>query len=338
MQDRGMRLRALLVLVLLCVPMTAGSGPVRAEEASAAAQAAGPWPAPVLVNPVTIRLRVGDNHLSLDNERDYVLRMPGRRKKTGILYISGGRNIRLIGGYMSVKASDVNIVIRDSGGTKAGRIVHIEGLLIDSSSGRKADGIRIAAPRTIVQLKNVRIVNLRGTAKTVHADLIQPFGGMKELRIDGFTGATHYNDLYFRRENHPLGPAIGTVRIRNANVFGYVNKGRVPRTTLRGISIGTQALDPKDGDAPIVCRLTNPVYLEQFYVKPPKGVSLGQFVFPNVSSRSGCAAKVSKDGKSLDWPALRASAGGKVSGVVKLGPPPNGAFVPPGSAGLGYGG
>jgi hypothetical protein len=332
-----MRIRGLVVLVLLCVPMSAGMGPVRGDEApSASAQGVGPWPAPVLVNPVTIRLRVGDDHLSLNNERDYVLRMPGRRKKTGVLYISGGRNIRLIGGYMSAKSSDVNVVIRDSAGTKAGRIVHIEGLLINSSSGTKADGIRIAAPRTIVQLKNVRIVNLRGTTKTVHADLIQPFGGVKELRIDGFTGASHYSNFYFRRENKPLGPAIGTVRIRNANLFGYVNKGKVPPTTIRAISIGTQALDPRDGDPPIVCSLSNPVYLEHFYAKPPKGVSLGQFVFPNVSSRSGCAAKVSKDGKSVDWPALRASAGGKVTGVVRRGPPPNGAFVPPGSVGLNY--
>jgi hypothetical protein len=334
-----MRVRVLVVLLLLCVPMTAGMGPVPTDEAlavSATAEAAGSWPAPVLVNPVTIRLRAGNSYLSLDNEKDYVLRMPRRRKKTGILYIGGGRNIRLIGGYMSVKASDVNVLIHDRAGSHQGRIVHIEGLLIDSSSGHRADGIRIAAPRTIVQLKNVRIVNLRGTSRTIHADVIQPYGGVKELRIDGLTGSSHYNNLFFRRENYPLGPAIGTVRIRNANMFGYVNRGRVPPTTLRGISIGTQARDPRDGDDPVVCRLTHPVYLEEFYVKPPRGVSLGQFAFPNVSSRSGCAAKVSKNGKSLDWPALRSSAGGKVTGVVKLGPPPNGAFVPPGSAGLEY--
>ena len=90
--------------------------------------------------------------LHLRDSRNYILKMP-RRKKVGPLYIRGGGNVRIIGGYMSTRVQGPNINISDDRGTRDGRIVHIEGLLINGSSGVPSDGIKIKAPHTIVQLE-----------------------------------------------------------------------------------------------------------------------------------------------------------------------------------------
>ena len=58
------------------------------------------------------------------------------------------------------------------------------------------------------------------------------------------TGSSHYNNLYLRRENSPLGPAIGPVTLDHVNLFGYVNpSGWDIPATLRAMSIGTQPAD-----------------------------------------------------------------------------------------------
>lgn len=290
--------------------------------------------APDLRNPLRVRLHRGDDSLNLRDGRDCILRMPSR-KKTGPLYIKGGRNVVLVGGRISVSRDGVaNITVQDGRDARPGRVVHIEGVLIDASGGGKADGIRIRAPKAVVQVKHTRIVGLKGSFSSTHADLIQPWGGVKRLLGDGFTGASHYNGLYLRRENDPLGPRIGPVVIRNANVFGYRNaRGTRPSSTLRAIAIGTQPVPPSDTSSPVNCRLTDPVRFRAFYAEPPPGKRPGQFVFPHDGMRAaGCPAKVAAGGGSVDWPALRS----KVDGVVRLGPPPGGDFVPRGTAGLGY--
>ena len=116
---------------------------------------------------------------------------------------------------MSTKTKGPNINIHDGDNAQSGRIIHIERLLIDGSSKVPSDGIRIHAPKAMVQLKLDRFVGFWGTLSGYHADVVQPAGGVKELRIDGLTGSSHYNDFYLRRENNPLMPAIGKVTIRN---------------------------------------------------------------------------------------------------------------------------
>src|SRR3954464_714371 len=150
------------------------------------------FPRPAMSNPITIPLHVGSDSLHLDDARDYILVMPAQ-KKTGPLYIRGGHNVEVMGGYMSTTTKGPNINISDDSGTKSGRIVQIEGVLIDGSSNVPSDGIKIQAPNTIVQLEKDRIVGLWGTLGGYHADVVQPGGGAKELGIDGFTGASHYN-------------------------------------------------------------------------------------------------------------------------------------------------
>jgi hypothetical protein len=295
------------------------------------------FPRPSMASPITIALHVGSDNLVLNDSRDYILQMPAQ-KKTGPLVISGGRNIEIIGGYMSTNVKGPNIVIWDDANVMSGRIVHIEGLLIDGSSGVQSDGIVIKAPKAIVQIENCRVVGLIGKLSAYHADVIQPFGGVMELRIDGLSAASHYNDLYLRRESSPLGPPIGKVVIRNANFWGYENS-YTPSETLRAISLGTQADPPSDDSQAVDCKITSPVVLTSFYADPPPGKRLGQFVYPHDSmdgAANYCSAVVSADGMSADWPALRASKGGPITGKVVLGPPPGGDFVPVGVAGIGY--
>jgi hypothetical protein len=317
-------------------PATSQGQPVAGSRA--ATPVGSHWPRPKLVNPITIRLTTGSQILHLSDTRDYILSMPSV-KKTGTLRVYGGHNVELIGGYFSTKVSGPNIEISDDPGTIPGRVVHVEGLLIDGSSQVPSDGIRIQAPHTIVQIENCRIIGLLGSLAGFHADVIQGSLGFMALRIDGLTGSSHYNDLYLRRQTNPLAPAIGTVDIRNANLGGYSNPAKAPPRTIRGISLGTQASPPGDHSQSINCKLTSPVILENYYVDPPPGAGLGQFVFPDSAMKGGagwCKAVVAPNGASVDWPGLRAVYGGFVSGTIKLGPPPGGDFVPSGTAGIGY--
>jgi hypothetical protein len=289
------------------------------------------FPRPLLTNPITLALHVGPDRLRLNDVRDYVLVLPAV-KKTGVLEIRGGRNIWVIGGYLSMAEAGPNIIVADGPEARDGRIVHLEGLLINSSSGARSDGIRINASRAIVQIVNTRIVDLKGTASSLHADVIQPFGGIKALRIDGLTASSHYNNLYLRRENDPLGPPIGAVKILNANIFGYWNGAAVsPPETLRAISFGTQTVDPSDSSSSINCQLSARLVLQDFYIQPARKRA-GQFVYPHDGmQQAGCPAKLSADGLRISWPGLPS-----VDGVARVGAPPGGDFVPAAAVGLRY--
>jgi hypothetical protein len=333
-----LRERTITLLILVTIlSVTAGTDVGLSVRAAArptravAASVGTTFARPALATPITLALHVGADRLRLRDGRDYVLVLP-RVKKTGVLEIRGGRNIWVIGGYLSVAKAGPNIVIADGPNARAGRVVHLEGLMIDGSSGAQSDGIRINAPRAIVQVVRCRIVGLRGRAAGLHADVIQPFGGMKALRIDGLTASSHYNNLFLRRENDPLGPRIGAVTIRNANIFGYWNGSQAsPRETLRAISFGTQTVDPSDSTSRINCRMSARLVLREFFIKPARQRP-GQFVYPHDRmQRAGCAARLSADGRRISWPALD-----RVDGVARVGEPPGGSFVPATSVGLHY--
>ena len=300
-------------------------------------------PAPTMVDPTVIQLHVGDDNLRLDDTKDYILQMPDQ-KKTGGLEIRGGRNVEVIGGYMSIAtpgtggAGAANITIADGPNAVDGHVVRIEGVEIDASSGVEADGIRIAAPKAVVQVVNDRITGLLGSLSTTHADLIQPWGGVKELDVDGFTGSSHYNTFYLRRENSPLMPPAAKVVMHDVNVFGLSNPaGSNPPETISAISIGTQPpTSPADTLSPVNCDVPTTLELSNFYAQSA-GKRPGSFVYPRDSmTAAGCPAQVSADGTSVDWPSLRAAVGGPVTGVVQVGTPPGGDYVPVGMAGLGY--
>lgn len=286
---------------------------------------------PALATPVTIQLHQGDDFLKLRADTDYILQMP-TVVKTGQLQIRGGGNIEVVGGQMAVNEQGAaNILIADGSTARWGRVVHLEGLLIEGAAA-ETDGIRISAPHSTVQLLNDRITGLHGTLDTVHADVIQPFGGVASLKIENFTGASHYNDFYFRRENNPLEPGVSSAWFKNVNMFGYTNACcAFPPTTLRAISLGTQPIPPSDNQSSVNCQLPGPVTFQNFYAQPPKGVRLGQFVYPHDRMQiAGCPARVTASG--VTWPAW----GSRITGFIQQGPPPGGDYAPAASVGLGY--
>jgi len=274
------------------------------------------WAPPVLTEPTTIDLSTGVSKLALDRDRDYILRMPAE-KKVGATWLIGGRNIVIVGGHTTIprgtppgRANDGyrrNIYINDATGT-----VHIEGLLIDGSGGGAADGIDVSAPEATVQIQNVRIVGLRGQHAGFHADVVQPWGGVKDLRIDRLTGSTNYQGLQI------VGPGpIGSAEISNVNLFqtaGPYHRG--------GHMIWLA------GEGCASAKIT----LENVWVKPRRGRWLGDSVWPQdrrtFARRRSCVGRASRTVAS--WPKL------PVTGVVRAGAPPSGDVVPKGSVGIGY--
>jgi hypothetical protein len=279
---------------------TAGSSPLR-------------WAPPVLVEPKTIKLGTGYTHTVLATNRDYILKLPAT-KKVGGTWIDGGRNVVVIGGHVTIPAVTTRsgsertaISIKGATGT-----VHVEGVQIDGSGGGQFDGITINAPQAVVQLQNLRVVGVRGGLNSLHADVVQPWGGVRALRIDRLTASTNYQGLTLQPD---LGP-IGSVELDHVDLTSVLDA-----TTEKGGHVMWMAKGTKS----CIAASTS---LSNVFVKPRPGRSLGTSVWPSATSGLPCAAT----GTSVvGWPGL------PVRGGVNLGPPPGGEFVPAGSVGIGYG-
>lgn len=313
MRKRSLVLAATTALVL------AGSGvSLAAPVAPAAAQpsvetlAEGDpltWAPPPLEDPVTIDLGTGRTSNTLDADTDYIINLPDAIK-TGSTTLKGGRNVVIIGGHIRLSSPDPA-----AGDTRAIYVwgntgtVHIEGVLIDATADGLGDGIAISAPDSIVQVQNTRIVGLPGAAEEWHADVIQPWGGVKELRVDKLTGSSRYQGFFLPQD---LGD-IGAVTIKRTNLTAlpewYPGSGGGYMLWLSGTG--------------------EPFYdLSDFYVQPREGTPLGLSIWPNVNDPVYPA--VIEDGFA-QWPTLP-----RVTGGVHDGPPPGGDFVPDGVAGLNY--
>ena len=165
---------------------------------------------------VTVQLAQGGNELNLDDGKDYRLIAPPV-PITGHTNIRGGRNIVWIGGHTRIDwkgpgASAVSrraITFRDNGGEVSGRTIHLEG--DDADGSDLTEGINLAGPTAVVQIQNVRIARLvtRGSddlngqgaySGASHPDVLQPWGGVKELRVNGLTGRSGYQHLWLLAE------------------------------------------------------------------------------------------------------------------------------------------
>jgi len=156
------------------------------------------------------------------NDTDY--RIHSRELIRGSVTLQGGRNIVWIGGHIRIDRDDATngriiqaearrgLLIDDGRDASVvdSRIVFIEGLRIDGND--LAEGIDIRAPKAEIILQNIGIdtVRLRGfddrdstgdyarnLPKRNHPDLLQPYGGYKALRVDGFSGRTNYQAMFF---------------------------------------------------------------------------------------------------------------------------------------------
>src|SRR6266511_807635 len=134
------------------------------------------WAPPRLVRPITIRLTSPTRELNLSAGRDYVIRMPRfpiRPGPSGGLWISGGRNVVLVGGELDFgsvtdpdeKSGRVAAIFNNTG------TVHIEGLYAHGAG--IVEGIQNYSANSIVQVENCRFEHLRGSEAGHHSDLFQ---------------------------------------------------------------------------------------------------------------------------------------------------------------------
>jgi len=272
------------------------------------------WAPPALVEPKTITLGTGYTHTTLLTNRDYIVQLPAT-KKVGGTWIDGGHNVVVVGGYITVprgsSSASANettaLSIKGATGT-----VHVEGVLIDGSGGGEFDGVTINAPEATVQLENLRIVGVSGGYDGVHADVVQPWGGVRDLRIDRLTGRSNYQGLTLKPD---LG-SIGSAEIEEVDVTatteGTIDRGGHMLWLTRGTN---------------TCS-TYPMTLSNVFVTPRPGKQLSGAVWPQKNFTGPCPANGSKS--ALGWPAL------PVLGGAQLGPPSSGSYVPAGAAGINY--
>lgn len=273
------------------------------------------WAPPILVDPLTITLGTGYTHTVLSPARDYILRLP-ETKKIGGTWIEGGRNVVIVGGAVTVPAPSGMpetgaerraFYIKGATGT-----VHIEGVEIDNPSGAQFDGVAIAAPDATVQLENLRITDLRGGYAAYHADIVQPWGGVKALRIDRLTGSSDYQGLTLAEDLGPIGSSV----ISNVNLAALSTPTTEKGGHMVWLTKGTKT-----------CQ-SGPAHLSSVYLQPRGDRSLSTSVWPPSNSSLACSAS---GGSPVSWPKLPVVAGG-----VEAGAPPGGDYVPAGSVGLRY--
>jgi hypothetical protein len=294
--------------------LTTGSGPTLA------------WAPPALVDPTTIQLVSGQDPdvVNLNPNKDYILHTPAGGIH-GTVEINGGHNVILIGGVITVPSTanqtdngqdntDTALYIRGATGT-----VHVEGLLIDANHDVLYDGIDINAPQATVQIENVRAQNVWGSENTEHADVIQTWGGVKDLRVDRVTADGDYQGLTIDPD---LGP-IGSAQIENVDLTDDARPAALAATTVGG---GYMIwLTSGDNTCNAGTTTFQNVYIDNLTDRIPDSNT----VFPpSHGTTLACAGSLS--GNQMTWPEL------PVTGTVIFGSPPDGSFVPSGLAGLGY--
>ncbi len=293
-------------------PVAEPTPPPPAEEPGSSAGLE--WQPPELQNPITIELGNGYTHTALSTHRDYIVKLPPGQKVGGT-WLDGGHNVVVIGGSITIPtgtqpgvANDAQrraIYIKGATGT-----VHIEGVSIEGS-GAEFDGIDINAPAATVQLENLRVAGIKGRSNGFHGDVVQAWGGVEDLRIDRLSATSNYQGLMLKQD---LGP-IDSVELSDVDLTA---------TTEAPLEKGGHMLWLSSGDGSCA---NFPATLASVFVQPRPGSDIGAAVWPEQGSPMSCAAQ----GNSFaSWP------NPMIVGGAQEGSPPDGSFVPPGTAGPEY--
>ncbi len=317
------------VVVPAVKPVSSSTTPLPlAAPLSAAPSTPLQWAPPKLLNPHVIQVKNGlaFDYIYLDPSQDYIIKLPAGGLH-GALELDGGHNVVLIGGSITVPATsnqtdngaddtDQGIYVRAATG-----IVHIEGVSITGDPDTQFDGIDINAPQATVQLENIRVTNVWGSDTTEHADVVQTWGGVHDLRIDHLTGDGDYQGLTIDPD---LGP-VGSAEIENVDLTLVPRPAALAPMTVGGgymiwltRGVGT-------------CTAPGAVTFKNVYVNDEDTgrVAPSNTLWPP-SVRSGLPCAGALSGSQETWPSL------PVTGSVSLAAPPNGPFVPAGVAGDSY--
>lgn len=237
---------------------------------------------------------------------------------TSPIIIKGGRDVVWIGGritlgYQGAFASGQRRrALHIGSGTSpiSGRVVHLEGIFMDGSD--LADAINLDCPEAIVQVQNCRAdgYHFRScddrdstnqfAGKGTHPDGIQPWGGCKELRVDGYTCLSSYQGLFLNtiEGSVPAGGDIARIRRYNWKSVGFtsteegpVSGGAYSTNVIRSSfdatseswsfgNSGTQSLaqttaEAQTGVGSLSATRTFGTAFDQVWVRSPTGQNIG---------------------------------------------------------------
>jgi hypothetical protein len=289
----------------------------------------------------TVTVPTTDNNtnryeLTLNDSTDYVVKLPSTVR--GPLVVNGGRNIVIIGGHIrgyNVASSVADaqqrlLMFTDGANAVNGRIVHVEGVLLESPNMTPTrdvgeyDGIDMDADNAVFQIENIRLPVIWGSDLSEtgyegfasnHADLIQAWGGAAGVRIDKFTGSSWYQGFQIDPDLGPVGP----VTIKRVNL---VHAGRFPGTGLDGGGAGGGYLLwlQKTG-------FPASTAIEDLYLKSAiPGQSFNKMIWPETATFSTVGGT-----QQATW-----NGANSITGTIKYGDPPGGDYVPSGVAGETY--
>lgn len=156
------------------------------------------WGPPLLQQSETVVVGPGHRSLKLNPRKDYTVVLPDHPVDLGGgVSIDGGRNVVMIGGLITVPSrttvpSDLRrrgLYLKGQTGT-----IHIEGVRI---TGDVSDGINLDERNgAVVQIENVLIDRVHGSAAGHHADVLQTWAGPRILAIDGLRATTEYQGFF----------------------------------------------------------------------------------------------------------------------------------------------
>jgi hypothetical protein len=185
-------------------------------------------------------------------------------------------------------------------------IVHIESLY--GSGDDMSEGIQIIAPDAVVQIQNVRIEQIRARDQAGfsdnHPDLIQLIKGPRELHIDGLTGTTDYQGLFFAPDT-----PVETITLRRVNIHGEPTARYLLWISKDG-SIGDVTLED--------------VWLD---VPAQRSGGLGSAVWPQSNDTYPNQAQIDTDEEGRPYVTWPADCACNISGRATHGTPSGGDFV-----------
>lgn len=309
---RGLRAAVVGLAVVVGLPMLT-EAPAEAAGARAAAtplsESRLTWAPPKLSKPVTYRVSGdGPGVIRARAGQDSIVVFRGAVHRR--IRMEGGRHWIVRGGEISNDKPRRNVE-EQSGFEFRGvtGTAFVEGVLIHGRYGK--DGIRVAeGDRTTLVVQNSRIVDRVAGSTGYHADVIQPYGGIKALKVDRMTGSGDFQGLMWKQEP-------GT---------------RFGPTDMRRVNFRTSAVRAAYMIKFIMSRPTGRVTLTHVYNEPGRRLADGDFCRAQVPARSARCGTDASGRKYVTWSRTRIA----VDGRITQGVPPGGDFVPPGVAGLRY--
>ncbi len=274
------------------------------------------WAPPLLTNPVTYRVSGTPTTITAAPGQDSLVRFAGPVNKR--LILQGGRNWVIIGGEINIdrpweNLDDRNaILVKDATG-----VVHIEGVFMHGSYIN--DGIKACASDATFQIENDRIVDLLGTLTGYHADVIQPYCGFRELRVDGLSGYSQFQGQMFKAD----WGRWRTTTLKRVNLVGIAPQDGYPINVVTGCC-------NHDNNSYV----TGPIALSDVYISPDVSHHDGT-LSGNISPAANFTFSTNAV-SGREYAQHNTDVSPQITGLIWKGLPPAGDYVPYGVAGMAY--